>query len=1015
MSKQFLQFISIKPRGLRILKRVLIIFIFALLLFGLIGYFWLPGFAKNKLETALSDALKRPVTIERLAISPYNLSATIEGFKAGDVLSVGSLYVNVSYTSLLRMIPVIQELRVDAPRVHLVRESENRLNISDLLDSKSGGNNSPPPQFVVNNISVSNGQVEWVDKVVGKTQILSDMHLGVPFIANVPSQVQVFVKPMFRAKLNGAPLELSGEMRPFANGHDATVEITLDGLDIMPVASYVKLPVTLKSALLDTRLQVQFQHSAGHASELSVTGNLALRNIQGELAAQKLAFDVPMFAVQDIHANVFAEKISIAEVAVKSNSHDAVTANYAHETLAQIGEFKLGKIVLDMHTHRAEVGDVELNDAEFMLRRNAQGSMNVLDLAKSFSSPHAPENKNTVATPAWHWSVGNVAVVSGKLHYADAAIANQKMDVTNLALRLGKLSSEEQEVVPLTLNSNINEHGSLAASGTVALDGKADLKMELSKLDLPALQGWATDNLNALLTRGDLSFSGNVHAAHGVADVNGDVTLNNFNVLDRVNAEDMLSWKQLKLNKLAVHSQPLAIDIGEVSLRNFFAQLLINSKGQLNLKGLMKDTPEKAASAQAAASSVVATSAPIAIAGKTDKSALPIRVGKITLSGGNIDFTDNFIKPNYSAQLFDLNGHVGRLAAGTQSPVEISGKIDRTAPLAIAGTVDPFSLPISLNIQAAAKGIDLPNLSSYSEHYLGYAIEKGKLFVEVNYHIDKGELTAENKIFLDQLTLGEKVDSPSAMNIPIRLAISLLQNSRGEINLDLPIRGSLNDPQFSLGGIVFDVIVNFMVKAVTSPFALLGSMFGGSEDISHVVFAPGYSTVTAESEKRLLSISKAMADRPGMKIEITGFADPVIDRDGLKHAMLARKINAAKLAEQSKQNKGRGALEETTVTPEEYPVYLEQVYSSEHFSGKPRNAIGLAKTLPPADMEALLLAHFEVSDDDLAELADARGQAAESWLTEQGGVTVDRIFLLSSHVAPAEKDAPGSQAKFSLR
>ena len=1002
-------------RAKRVIKVLLWTLLGALLVFGLLAYFWLPSYAKTKLESALSDALKRPVSIERISISPYTLSATVTGFKAGDVLSIGSLYVNVSASSLLRLMPIIQEVRLDAPHLHIVRETEQRLNISDLLEQKSPPSNAPTPQFSVSNISVSNGEIEWVDKVVGKTQTLSEIHLGLPFVANVPAKVEVFVEPMFKAKLNGAPLALSGKIRPFGAGHDANVDVELDGLDITPVAQYVKLPMALKSALLDTHLQIQFRREAGHAAALAVTGDLSLRKIQAQLPAQKLKLDVPLLAVRGIHADVFGQKISLDEVALKSVAGVSSNVEFADKNIAHIGEFKLSKIVVDIPAQHAQLGEVQLNATDISLLRNTRGVLNVLELAQAFSAPskNAPASNQKVAkksAPAWHWSVASVALADDKILFADASIAQQTLTLSKLALTLKNLNSEQPAAVPLTLSANVNERGTLAASGTVALEGKADLQVDASKVDLPAVQGWVTGNLNAILTRGDAGFNGMVHVANGAAEVSGDVLLSDFNVLDRVNSEDMLSWKQLRLDKLLLHTQPFSIEIGEITLRNYFAQLLVNSKGQLNLKGIVKNAHPDPQTL--AASSVAAQSAPPSASAKT---AMPIRIAKITLSHGDIDFSDEYIKPNYSARLYDLSGQVGALAAGTQSPVSISGKIDRTAPLTIAGNVDPFSAPISLNLQASAKGIDLPNLSGYSERYLGYSIEKGKLFVEVNYHINKGELSAENKIFLDQLTLGKKVENNTALDIPIRLAISLLQNSRGEIDLDVPIRGSLNDPQFSVASIVFKVLGNVLMKAVTSPFALIGSLFGSNEDVSQISFAAGDANLNSASEKSLQSIAKAMLDRPGLKIEVTGFADPSSDLDGLRHALLQRKLKASKLAEQSRHSKERGSLEDTTISAEEYPLYLEKVYQDENFSGKPRNAIGIAKTLPVADMESLLLAHMDVNDGDLAELADQRGHAAQSWLTEQGKIPVDRVFMLGSQVAVAEKNQAGSLVKFSLR
>jgi len=998
-------------RAQRLMKRSAMTLAGFLLLFGLLGYFWLPGFAKAKLEAALSGELKRPVSIERIEVSPYTLSATIRGFKAGDVLAVGSLHVNLSSASLFRLLPVVEEVRVESPRLHLVRVSEKQLNISDLLDAWAAKPSSgPTPEFSVANITVSGGQVEWVDQTIGHTQTLSEIKLGVPFIANTPSKVEVFVEPQFSAKLNGAPLDLHGRARPFGAGRDAALDIEMDGFDLAAVADYVKLPVELRSALLDTRLQLQFKRSEGAASSLVLVGDLALRQIKGAWPEKKLAFDLPQLAAHKLEAKVFEQHYALGEL-VLGGVKDVTKIAQAGKPLLRVGELKVSGVAVDVAKRDATVQSVRLTGPEVNLARQVDGRLNVLALAAAPTSQGVAKPAATEKSEAgWHWSVSGSGIDSGVLRFRDESIPEQMLTASDLALTLGKLDSAEAGGVPLTVKAAVNKGGALAVDGQVTLAGVADLKLNLSRVDLPALQGWATADLNALMTRGDLSFDGSVRTVKGAVELNGDLTLADFNLLDRVNSDDMLRWKQLRLAKLALRSEPFSLSVGEVALRDVFAQLLINSKGQLNLKGILKQQAE-----QEAAAAPAPASAPIAVAPAKPGKPLPVRIGKITLVNGSVDYDDEFIKPNYSAKLSSLNGSIGALAAGTQSPIEISGKVDRTAPLHIVGKADPFASALALDIQASAKGIELPNLSAYSGRYLGYAIDKGKLSMDVSYRIENGELNAQNKIFLDQLTLGEKIESPSALDIPLRLAIALLKNSRGEIDLDLPIHGSLNDPQFSIGSIVVKVIVNFIVKAVTSPFALLGSLFGGGEDLSNIVYAPGMALLSTEGEKRLQAIAKAMADRPDLKIEVTGYADPTSDRDGLKKVLLERKIKAAKLAEQSRSGKARASLEETEVSAEEYSKYLGKVYRAEDIPGKPRNLIGMQKSLPPAEMEAMLLANLAVTENHLQELAEERGQAAQTWLTGAGGVAAERVFLMNGHIAPDDKKLPPNRVEFSLR
>jgi uncharacterized membrane protein len=263
------------------------------------------------------------------------------------------------------------------------------------------------------------------------------------------------------------------------------------------------------------------------------------------------------------------------------------------------------------------------------------------------------------------------------------------------------------------------------------------------------------------------------------------------------------------------------------------------------------------------------------------------------------------------------------------------------------------------------------------------------------------------------------VNSPDATKLPVTLAVALLKNRKGEIDINLPISGSLDDPQFSVGSIVFQVIVNLLTKAVTSPFALLGSLFSGGEELSYVDFAPGYATLTPEAQKRLENLAKALEDRPALTLEITGSADPEKDREGLRQAWLQRKVKARKLALLVRQGHAAGSVDDVTVDPKEYPDLLERAYKLEKFP-KPRNFIGLTKSLPPEEMEKLMLANAPAGDEELRELANQRAQAVAEWLRAGDKIPAERVFLLppkrvSEQAKPGSKDAGQSRAVFSLK
>jgi hypothetical protein len=484
----------------------------------------------------------------------------------------------------------------------------------------------------------------------------------------------------------------------------------------------------------------------------------------------------------------------------------------------------------------------------------------------------------------------------------------------------------------------------------------------------------------------------------------GDVAVTDFASVDKPTTQDLLKWKTLTLGAVDFNLEPLKVAVDQVALAEFYARIILSAEGRLNLQDIARP-PGDAPPAAAPAPKPDAPAPPPAAAGgeKTPASppkpavqALPsnIRVGKITLQGGDVNFSDFFIKPNYSANLTGVGGAVTEITPEKPGDVELRAKIDNAAPVEILGRVNPLAADLFLDLKAAAKDIELPPMSPYSIKYAGYGIERGKLSVKVDYHIENRKLAAKNNIYLDQLTFGEKVESPTATTLPVTLAVALLKDRNGVIDVNLPISGSLDDPQFSVIGIVFQVIGNLIVKAVTAPFALLGAAFGGGEELAYIEFSPGSAALDGEDVGKLKNLAKALAERPGLRLDIAGRVDPDADREGLKRASIERKVKAQKFDDLRREGKVPASADAARVEPAEYEKYLRRAYGEEKFP-KPRNAIGFARELPVPEMEKLMLTHAQVTDEDLRLLANARAQAAKDWIVDEGKVPAERVFLVA--------------------
>lgn len=675
---------------------------------------------------------------------------------------------------------------------------------------------------------------------------------------------------------------------------------------------------------------------------------------------------------------------------------------------------------LDPARHRVSIGEMRVSGGEGLIRRLADGN---LDWIKPPLLRVAGAAAQDNAAP-WTVSLASYRLEDVALRFEDLAVSPPATQtIEGLSIEAQNLSTDPGQSARLAVRLKANGKGEVRVDGDLRpLPLAADLQVDVKSLPLLPLQAYFAEHLNVAVTRGQVAAAGRLRIAQEEGKVStlvpgfsggyaGSLTVGDFQAVDKLNSADFLRWKSFHFARIDAQVGPDALSIGDIALADFFARVIVSPEGKLNLTQIVRRPDAPAVSVvpegQAAAAG--------ASAGEANRPSLPIKIGKVTLQGGNVRFTDNFVKPNYTANLRQVGGSVTGLSseAGSLATLELRGSYDDVAPLNVNARLNPLAAKPSLDLQADVRGIELTSLSAYAGKYAGYAIEKGKLSLFVKYAIENDQLTAENRVFIDQLTFGDKVDSPDATKLPVLLAVSLLKNRNGEIDINLPISGSLNDPQFSVGGVIVQVIVNLFVKAVTSPFALLGSMFGSGEELSNVEFALGRARLDGEAEKRLEALAKALVDRPSLRLEIEGRYDAELDREGLKSARIDRKVRALKREALTRQGVETGDLDSIVITPQEYPELLERVYRAESFP-KPRNMIGLVKSLPVEEMQKLLLAYAVVDDDDLRSLGERRAKAVRDWLLAHA-VPAERVFLLPARPAGNEGKAKGSRADFTLK
>jgi hypothetical protein len=685
------------------------------------------------------------------------------------------------------------------------------------------------------------------------------------------------------------------------------------------------------------------------------------------------------------------------------------------EEFLVIPGFSVKEAEIDPVKKEITIGGIATANGSVSVRRSAGGETNVARLVPDdgqFAEPTSAkrarvksEGKKPAEKP-WGITIMETVVDRYSVRFEDRTTDPPvEIALDRLRLKAENIATGGKQRGKFSFATLYNRKGSVSLGGTFAVDPPSmNAKLQAKALPIGPVQPYYTEKVKILLTGGTISAEGNVSFDAPKdkpvrAGFRGEVSVSDFSSLDKALEEEFLRFTSLHFGGVEVGYNPTSVAIREISLTDFHSRIIVNPDGTLNVQGVVG---KEGAGRDNAALKPAPAAAPADNAAQAP--GVPVRIDTVTLQGGAVNFSDHYIKPNYSASLVEIGGRVSGLSSveSRLADIDLRGKLENSAPLEIVGKINPLAKDLFLDLKVDFRDMDLSPLSPYSGRYAGYEIQKGKLTLSLKYHIEKRKLDSENKVFLDQFTLGEAVDSPDATKLPMRLALALLKDRSGEIHLDLPVTGSIDDPKFSIWGVVWKIIGNLLVKAATSPFALLGAVFGGGEQLSYLEFEPGHSDISAAEEVKLGNLAKALHDRPALKLEIEGHVDMEKDREGMRQLIFRRKVAAQKLADLATTGQPAPALDNVRVETAEYQKYLARAYKVEKFP-KPRNIIGMAKDLPVTEMEKLMLTHIQVTDDNLRQLAVERASHARDRLVAMGKVEPERVFLVEPKTLPPER------------
>lgn len=963
-------------------------------LYSLLGFFILPGIALRVANQQLTNYSTAPAKIERLEFNPYTLELTLWGLNIGtpgqEQIAFEKLYANLQFDSLWTRALHLQRVELLQPKTELLFDKQGKLNLAQLFTfpaSEPVKDEAPGKPFPlrIDEIRLAEGYLHFRDlRPSEPIEFLYDkLNFELKNLSTLPEDNADMT--LVAAGPDGGQIDWVGRISIVPITSEGTLKVTDGKMKLWWPYVRDALPLALQDGMLN--------FSTAYTLDLSKDTELKLTNLSASVAPFGL------------------------------NAPDG-------RPLVRLKRLDVSETTVDLARQHVNVGKIRSQGLETWAAREADGQ---LDWQKLFASkpdkpaaPKKPPVDEKAAEPApvtdasakatarsdtpgkpWQVVLRDVQLRNYQVHLADRVPTEPVLlDVGPLNLDVQNFDSLNTSPFTLKLDTGLGKQGNLTATGEVNLNPvTARLNVTTRDIDLRLAQSYINPFIKLEMRSGMLGsdLAVNLKSTEPLAfSVTGKAQVSQLHTLDTLKQRDFLKWEKLDLEGLD-YQHGASLSIAKVNMLQPYARFMINDDRTTNVDDLLIPQPEDGK--PTATSNANAKNTPKA----PKENPLGIYVGEVNIKDGSANFADLTLTPNFSTAVQQLNGRIGTIdnRQSKPAPVNIEGKVDRYAPVTIKGSLNPFDPMASLDIATSFKRVELTTLTPYSGKFAGFRIRKGRLNLDLHYLITNGQLKAQNKVLVEQLQLGEKVDSPDAVDLPIRLAVALLKDTQGRISIELPVEGDLNNPQFSVMPIVWQTLRNLVLRAAQAPFKMLGGLVsgGGSEDLGNVSFAPGSSELSADTQKALDKLSAALKERPTLKLEIEGTSAASSDGPLIARQRLEREYQATYykiLQRRGDKVPAKAAL--LQVPEDEKAPMLEGIYRARLKQQPPAEWANLGKEERSNQMRAAMLKFWSGNEVLLRELGQNRASSIKDYLVEKGKLEDERVYFVDARLGQAQAD-----------
>ncbi len=940
-----------------------------LVLYTAFGFLLAPRLIRSQIEDFGQQHYGRKPGVGRVSFNPFTFALEVHDFEFKDsngapMFSFKRLLVNLDLSSIWRRGASFHAIELENPAGRTLVRADGSLNLAELAAPFAGqpepeAEPEEPARLYIDRFQLINGVFEFEDHARANT---------------------------FKARLTPVNFELLDFGTTGDRGNNYALQATSTAGE-----------------------RFRWSGSLGLAP-LSSNGQFELGDVQARTLwsylQESLGFEVASGVVGVNGSYQFAatepQYTLVVTLPGINVSNLGIRPRGGADDWVHLGTLAINDTRVDVAKRHVDVGSVRIAESKVTARRDSNGNFNLLSLTEPPDAGASAGESAAVESdePDWVVQAPEVDVAALTVDLSDQFVkpaAQFTLSPVNLALR--GFSTAHGQPLELTADLALNTGGRLDFTGSRAASGESLAgKLKLEELNLAALQSYVGTYTQMTLLSGSLSTELDAQFDPDSWQLSGKLHTGKLHTVDNALREDFFKWDSLDLDGIQYRSKPESLRIANISARSPYVRLIIAPDQTTNIS--------KVLTMPAAAPGPVQTVRGVSEEPTGVQQPMAISIGNVRIQNGSANFADFWITPNYAVSLQQLGGSISGLSSkkDSRAKIALTGKIDRYAPVDIGGELNLLSASLFTDIRVKFDGVELTSVTPYSGRFAGYRIEKGKLSVDVRYQVEDRKLNAEQRFVVDQLTLGERVDSPDAVKLPLRLAVALLKDRNGVIDLGLPVSGSLDDPKFRLGPIIWKAFVGLLANVATSPFKLLGGLFGGGDEVNLIDFEPGSATLDAAATEKLHSLRRALHERPQLELEVPAIYAPDADFASLAQGQLETRLAA--VAQSRKQAADPAILADRhelllTLYKEEKKgaVLPPSTLALQPVRARERDAAAIEAA--NAELESALRPSIDSLDAALQSLAQQRARAIQDVLLSSGEVAPGRVFMLASSASPA--------------